>query len=78
MEGWYGRLQRLGFFDPDEPVAKFTKRSSTTLLDKARPKIKVDGVDLAYEAPVPRIQKSILSEDVEAMQPHIRAFVEPR
>jgi excinuclease UvrABC ATPase subunit len=33
-------------------------------------------VNLTYEGLVPRIQKSFLSKDVDAMQPHIRAFVE--
>ncbi|SES16114.1 Excinuclease UvrABC ATPase subunit [Pedococcus cremeus] len=77
MEGWYGRIYRgCGFFDPDKPIRKFTKRELHDLLWKAPTKIKVDGINLTYEGLIPKIQKSFLSKDVDAMQPHIRAFVE--
>ena len=77
MEGWYGRIYRgCGFFDPDKPIKKFNKRELHDLLYKEPTKIKVDGVNLTYAGLVPQIEKSFLSKDVEAMQPHIRAFVE--
>ncbi|WP_370946581.1 ATP-binding cassette domain-containing protein [Amycolatopsis sp. cg5] len=77
MDGWYGRIFRgSGFFDPDKPIAKFTKKQLTDLLYKEPTKIKVEGINLTYQGLVPQIQKSFLSKDVEAMQPHIRAFVE--
>jgi len=77
MEGWYGRIFRgCGFFDPDKPIKKFTKRERHDLLHKEATKIKVDGVNLTYAGLIPSIQRSMLSTDVEAMQPHIRAFVE--
>jgi excinuclease UvrABC ATPase subunit len=77
MDGWYGRIFRgSGFFDPDKPIAKYTKRELHDLLYKEPTKIKVDGINLTYEGLIPKIQKSFLSKDVEAMQPHIRAFVE--
>ncbi|TQJ51223.1 excinuclease ABC subunit UvrA [Phycicoccus sp. SLBN-51] len=77
MEGWYGRIYRgCGFFDPDKPIRKFTKRELHDLLWKTPTKIKVDGINLTYEGLIPKIQKSFLSKDVDAMQPHIRAFVE--
>src|SRR4051812_7512075 len=77
MDGWYGRIFRsCGFFDPDKPIRKFTKKERHDLLYKEPTKIKVEGVNLTYEGVIPRIQKSFLSKDVEAMQPHIRAFVE--
>jgi excinuclease UvrABC ATPase subunit len=77
MDGWYGRIFRgSGFFDMDKPIAKFTKRQLHDLLYKEPTKIKVDGVNLTYEGLIPRIQKSMLSKDVDAMQPHVRAFVE--
>jgi excinuclease ABC A subunit len=77
MEGWYGRIfTGCGFFDPDKPIKKFTKRQLDDLLYKEATKIKVDGVNLTYEGLVPRIQKSMLSKDIDAMQPHVRAFVE--
>ncbi|MDR7333076.1 excinuclease ABC subunit UvrA [Roseateles asaccharophilus] len=77
MDGWSGRIFRgCGFFDPDKPIAKFTKRELHDLLHKEATKIKVAGINLTYMGLIPGVQKSYLSKDVEAMQPHIRAFVE--
>ena len=77
MDGWYGRIFRgCGFFDPDKPIRKFTKKELHDLLYKEPTKIKVEGINLTYAGLIPQIQKSFLSKDVEAMQPHIRAFVE--
>ncbi len=77
MDGWYGRIfNGCGFFDPDKPIRKFTKKELDALLHKEATKIKVDGVNLTYLGLIPQIKKSFLSKDVEAMQPHIRAFVE--
>jgi excinuclease UvrABC ATPase subunit len=77
MDGWYGRIfAGSGFFDMDKPIEKFTKRELDDLLYKEPTKIKVEGINLTYEGLIPRIQKSMLSKDVDAMQPHVRAFVE--
>ncbi len=77
MDGWYGRIfMGCGFFDPDKPIKKFTKKELNDLLHKEPTRIKVEGVNLTYEGLIPRIQKSMLSKDTEALQPHIRAFVE--
>jgi excinuclease UvrABC ATPase subunit len=77
MDGWYGRIFRgSGFFDPDKPLNKYNKRELHDLLYKEPTKIKVEGINLTYEGLIPRIQKSLLSKDVDALQPHIRAFVE--
>ncbi|RSD08466.1 ATP-binding cassette domain-containing protein [Amycolatopsis eburnea] len=77
MEGWYGRIFRgSGFFDPDKPIKKYTKKQFADLVYKEPTKIKVDGINLTYTGLVPAIQKSMLSKDVDSMQPHIRAFVE--
>ncbi|HEX6021803.1 MAG TPA: excinuclease ABC subunit UvrA, partial [Solirubrobacter sp.] len=77
MDGWYGRIFRQsGFFDPDKPIKKFNKRERHDLLYREPTKIKVDGINLTYSGLIPSIQRSMLSKDVEAMQPHIRAFVE--
>jgi excinuclease UvrABC ATPase subunit len=77
MEGWYGRIFRgCGFFDPDKPIRKFNKRELHDLLYKEPTKIKVDGINLTYQGLIPQIQKSFLSKDVDALQPHIRAFVD--
>ncbi len=77
MDGWYGRIFRgCGFFDPDKPIRKYGKRELHDLLYKEPTKIKVDGINLTYEGLIPKIQKSFLSKDVDALQPHVRAFVE--
>ncbi|MDV6261801.1 excinuclease ABC subunit UvrA [Rhodococcoides yunnanense] len=77
MEGWYGRIFRgCGYFDPDKPISKYTKKELDDLLYREPTKIKVEGINLTYSGLVPQIQKSFLSKDVDAMQPHIRAFVE--
>src|SRR4029079_2015392 len=76
MDGWYGRIFTGAGFDMDKPISKFTKREMHDLLYKEPTKIKVEGINLTYEGLIPKIQKSMLSKDVEAMQPHVRAFVE--
>ncbi len=77
VDGWYGRIFRgCGFFDPDKPIREFSKAELHDLLYKEPTKIKVEGVNLTYEGLIPKIQKSFLSKDIDALQPHIRAFVE--
>ena len=77
MDGWYGRIFiGSGFFDPDKPIRKYTKKELQDLLHKEPTKIKVEGINLTYEGLIPKIQKSMLSKDVDALQPHVRAFVE--
>ena len=76
MDGWYGRIFSGAGFDMDKPIEKFTKKEMHDLLYKEPTKIKVEGINLTYEGVIPKIQKSMLSKDIDAMQPHIRAFVE--
>ena len=77
MDGWFGRIIRgCGFFDPDKPIREFTEQELRDLLYKEPTKIKVDGINLTYSGLIPQIHKSMLSKDREAMQPHIRAFVD--
>jgi excinuclease UvrABC ATPase subunit len=77
MDGWYGRIYRgCGWFDPDKPIRRYTKKERHDLLHKEATKIKVDGINLTYLGLIPQIRKSFLAKDVDAMQPHIRAFVE--
>ena len=77
MEGWYGRIfSGSGYFDMDKPIGKYTKKELHDLLYREPTKIKVEGINLTYEGVIPKIQKSMLAKDVEAMQPHVRAFVE--
>src|ERR671915_199584 len=65
-----------GFLDPDKPIRKYTKKELHDFLYREPTKVKVAGINLTYEGLIPRIQKSFLSKDKEAMQPHIRALVE--
>jgi excinuclease UvrABC ATPase subunit len=76
MDGWYGRLFEGVGLPMDKPIAKFTKKQLDTMLYAEPTKIKVDGINLTYSGLIPQIQKSFLSKDVDALQPHIRAFVE--
>src|SRR5688500_5617897 len=76
MDGWYGRLfQGIGL-DLDKPIGKYTKKEMNDLLYKEPTKIKVEGINLTYEGVIPKVQKSMLSKDVDALQPHVRRFVE--
>ncbi|HEX6345576.1 excinuclease ABC subunit UvrA [Umezawaea sp.] len=65
-----------GFLDPHKPIRKFTKKEMNDFLYREPVKVKVEGVNLTYEGLIPKIQKSFLSKDKEALQPHIRAFVD--
>ncbi|UJW29456.1 excinuclease ABC subunit UvrA [Saccharothrix sp. AJ9571] len=65
-----------GLVDPDKPIRKYTKKELRDFLYHEPIKIKVNGINLTYEGLIPKIQKSFLSKDREAMQPHIRAFVD--
>ncbi len=76
MDGWYGRLFEGVGLPMDKPIAKFTKKQLETMLYAEPTKIKVEGVNLTFDGIIPKIQKSMLSKDVEAMQPHVRRFVE--
>ena len=70
--GTAGIFGGFGFFDLDKPIGKYTKKELDDLLYKEPTKIKVEGINLTYEGVIPRIQKSMLSKDVESLQPHIR------
>jgi excinuclease UvrABC ATPase subunit len=76
MDGWYGRIFSGAGLPMDKPISKYTKKELQKLLYADPEKIKVEGVNLTYEGLIPKIQKSMLSKDVEAMQPHVRRFVE--
>jgi excinuclease UvrABC ATPase subunit len=76
-DGWSVRLfTESGFLDADKPIRKYSKQERHDFLHKEATKVKINGINLTYEGLIPQIQKSFLSKDVEAMQPHIRAFVE--
>lgn len=76
MDGWYGRLFAGVGLPMDTPIREFSPAQLETLLRGEPQKIKVEGINLTYEGVIPKIQKSMLSKDVDALQPHVRAFVE--
>jgi excinuclease UvrABC ATPase subunit len=76
-DGWNVRIfGESGFLDPDKPIREYTKKELHDFLYKEPVKVRVNSMNLTYEGLIPRIQKSFLSKDVDALQPHIRAFVE--
>ena len=77
-DSWWtvGIYAESGFLDPNKPIREFTKKELQDFLYREPTKVKVQGVNLTYEGLIPKIQKSFLSKDKEALQPHIRAFVE--
>ena len=75
--GWNFRLYSAsGFVDPDKPIRKYTKTELHDFLHREPVRMKIAGINMTYEGLIPRVQKSMLSKDKEAMQPHIRAFVD--
>ncbi|MGK2852669.1 MAG: ATP-binding cassette domain-containing protein [Microbacteriaceae bacterium] len=76
-DGWMVRIfSESGFFDPDKPIRAYTETELHDFLYKKPTKVKVQSINMTYEGLVPKIQKSFLAKDREAMQPHIRAFVD--
>jgi len=76
-DGWYVRIfTESGLLDPTKPIRNYSPRERDNFLYKEPTKVKIESINMTYEGLVPKIQKSMLSKDVDAMQPHIRAFVE--
>ncbi|MFZ5480127.1 MAG: ATP-binding cassette domain-containing protein [Myxococcota bacterium] len=76
-DGWYVRIfTESGFLDPDKPIRDYTPKELRDFLHKEPVKVKIGNINLTYEGLIPKIQKSFLTKDVDALQPHIRAFVE--
>ncbi|MGH2466669.1 MAG: ATP-binding cassette domain-containing protein [Candidatus Limnocylindrales bacterium] len=76
-DGWATRLYiESGFYDPNKPIRDYTERQLHDFLYKQPTKVRINGINLTYEGLVPRIQKSLLSKDVDSLQPHHRAFVD--
>ena len=75
--GWNSRLYvESGFFDPDKPIRKFTKKELHDFLHREPTRMKIAGINMTYEGLIPRIQRSMLDKDSGGMQPHIREFVD--
>ncbi|MCC6318504.1 MAG: excinuclease ABC subunit UvrA [Gemmatimonadaceae bacterium] len=75
-DGWGVRMFIAAGIDPDTPIRTFSRKAREQFLYQKATKVKVAGANLTHEGLVPRIQKSFLSKDVDALQPHIRAFVD--
>jgi excinuclease UvrABC ATPase subunit len=65
-----------GILDPGKPIRTYTKKERDDFLHREPVRVKVNGVNVTYEGLIPKIQKSFLSRDREALQPHIREFVD--
>ncbi|WP_030239136.1 ATP-binding cassette domain-containing protein [Streptomyces sp. NRRL S-350] len=78
VDSWWtvGVYANSGFLDPDKPIRDYTAKELQDFLHREPTKVKVNGVNLTYEGLIPKIQKSMLSKDKDALQPHVRAFVE--
>jgi excinuclease ABC A subunit len=78
VDSWWtvGIFTASGFIDPNKPISKYTRKELNDFLYKEPTKVKVNGVNLTYEGLIPKLQKSMLSKDPDALQPHIRAFVD--
>ncbi|THF85535.1 excinuclease ABC subunit UvrA [Deinococcus sp. KSM4-11] len=74
-DGWFGRIF-AAVVPADVPIARFTKKQRQDFLYGEARRIKVDTINLTFEGLIPKVQKSMLSKDIEALQPHVRAFVE--
>jgi excinuclease UvrABC ATPase subunit len=75
--GWNYRLYtESGFYDPDKPIRDYTKEELHDFLHREPVRMKIAGINMTYEGLIPRVQRSMLTKDTEAMQPHIRAFVD--
>ncbi len=76
-DGWAVRLYlESGFFDPDKPIREYTAAELNDFLYREPTKVKINGINLTYQGLIPRIQQSMLSKDIDSLQPHVRAFVD--
>ncbi|WP_017202107.1 excinuclease ABC subunit UvrA [Microbacterium algeriense] len=76
-DGWMVKgFSQSGFYPADKPIAEFTEKQRHLFLYGEVTKVKISGINMTYEGLIPKITKSMLSKDLDALQPHIRAFVE--
>ncbi|MDK1476313.1 excinuclease ABC subunit UvrA [Streptomyces sp. 549] len=74
---WYWQgIAQSGFVDPDLKLKDYTSQQWEDLLHRPATKVDVNGSKISYEGLVVKVQRVLLSKDREAMQPHIRAFVD--
>ncbi|CAN7321266.1 excinuclease ABC subunit UvrA [Microbacterium maritypicum] len=76
-DGWMVKgFSQSGFYPADKPISQFTDKQRHLFLYGEVTKVKISGINMTYEGLIPKITKSMLSKDLDALQPHIRAFVE--
>ncbi|MFA4897347.1 ATP-binding cassette domain-containing protein [Microbacterium sp.] len=76
-DGWMVKgFSQSGLYPADKPIADFTEKQRHLFLYGEVTKVKISGINMTYEGLIPKITKAMLSKDIEALQPHIRAFVE--
>ena len=76
-DGWMVKgFSESGFYPADKPIKDFTEKQRHLFLYGEVTKVKIQGINMTYEGLIPKITKSMLSKDLDALQPHIRAFVE--
>jgi excinuclease UvrABC ATPase subunit len=76
-DGWMVKgFSASGFYPADKPIAQFTEKQRHLFLYGEVTKVKISGINMTYEGLIPKITKAMLSKDLDALQPHIRAFVE--
>jgi excinuclease UvrABC ATPase subunit len=76
-DGWMVKqFAGSGFYPSDKPIASFTEKQRQLFLYGEVTKVKINGINITYEGLIPKITKSMLSKDLDALQPHIRRFVE--
>ncbi|WAA64415.1 excinuclease ABC subunit UvrA [Microbacterium oxydans] len=76
-DGWMVKgFSQSGFYPGDKPISQFTEKQRHLFLYGEVTKVKISGINMTYEGLIPKITKSMLSKDLDALQPHIRAFVE--
>ncbi|MCT1394485.1 excinuclease ABC subunit UvrA [Microbacterium sp. p3-SID338] len=76
-DGWMVKgFSQSGFYPADKPISSFTDKQRHLFLYGEVTKVKISGINMTYEGLIPKITKSMLSKDLDALQPHIRAFVE--
>jgi len=76
-DGWMVRVySESGFVDADKPVGEFSEQERQDFLYKEQTKVRIANTNMTYEGLVPKVTKSMLQKDRDALQPHIRAFVD--
>lgn len=77
VDGWMVRsFTESGFVDPAKKIRDFSEQELADFLYKEPTKVKIQGINMTYEGLVPKVTKSVLQKDRDALQPHVRAFVD--